>query len=258
MNEVVSASYDPSLVALSFAVAFMGAYIALSSSQKLRTSTGKTYKFHLLIAGIALGGIGVWAMHFIGMLAMRMSLGLSYSMAETAVSLVAAVAATAWGLSIVARNPKSWLHLLAAGSMLGAGVCFMHYLGMYSMRFGGFFQWDMGLVGLSVLIAWVAATAALWLAFNTPSVWMRVLAAAIMALAVCSMHYTGMLAAEIVCTTDQPLAMPTGFGLLNVLQLPMMVITLVVGMMLAIAVNLMFAPLQPSPRRPPNNGTTAT
>lgn len=255
MNEVVITSYDPALVALSFVVALVGSYIALSASQKLRASTGRAYRYHLAIAGIALGGIGVWSMHFIGMLAMRMQLGLSYSMAETVVSLVAAVAATAWALSIVARNPKSWLHLLGAGAMLGVGVCVMHYMGMYSMRFGGFFQWDMALVGLSVVIALVAATAALWLAFNTPSHWMRMVAAVVMALAVCSMHYTGMLAAEIVCTTSEPLAMPTGFGLLNVLQLPMLVITLVVGMTLAIAVNLMFAPLQAMPQRKLGDGT---
>lgn len=257
MHEVVSTSYDPSLVTLSFAVALIGSYIALSATQKLRTSTGRAYRYHLTIAGIALGGIGVWAMHFIGMLAMRMPLGLSYSMAETAISLVAAVGATAWGLSLVARNPGQWGRLLGAGAMLGVGVCGMHYLGMYGMRFGGFFQWDMALVGLSVLIALVAATAALWLAFNTPSHWMRVVAAVVMALAVCSMHYTGMLAAEIVCTTTEPLAMPTGFGLLNVLQLPMLVITLVVGMTLAIAVNLMFAPLQSLPRPTLGDGTSS-
>ena len=257
MNEVIPATYDTSLVVLSFVVAFIGSYIALSASQKLRGNQGRSYNYHLLIAGIALGGIGVWAMHFIGMLAMRMPLGMSYSMIETVVSLVAAVAATAWGLSIVARNPKSLRHLLAAGAMLGTGVGVMHYLGMYGMRFGGFFQWDFGLVALSIVIAWVAATAALWLAFNTPSHWMRVVAAVVMAAAVCSMHYTGMLAADIVCTTTERMAMPSGFGLLNVLELPMLVITLVVGMTLAIGVNLMFAPITPIPRRPANQRPTA-
>jgi NO-binding membrane sensor protein with MHYT domain len=254
MNEVMPTSYDPSLVTLSFVVAFVGSYIALSASQKLRSSQDRAYVHHLAIAGIALGGIGVWAMHFIGMLAMRMPLGLSYSMGETVVSLVAAAAASAWALSIVARNPQSLRHLLGAGAMLGVGVCAMHYLGMYGMRFGGFFQWDMALVGVSVVIALVAATAALWLAFNTPSQWARVVAALVMAVAVCAMHYTGMLAAEIVCTTTQPLAMPAGFGLLSVLQLPMLVITLVVGMTLAIGINLLFAPHTALTRRDLGNG----
>lgn len=257
MNEVIPATYDTSLVVLSFVVALIGSYIALSASQKLRGNQGRAYNYHLMIAGIALGGIGVWAMHFIGMLAMRMPLGMSYSMIETVVSLVAAVAATAWGLSIVARNPQSWRHLLAAGGMLGTGVGVMHYLGMYGMRFGGFFQWDMALVALSIVIAWVAATAALWLAFNTPSQWMRVVAAVVMAAAVCSMHYTGMLAADIVCTTTERMAMPSGFGLLNVLELPMLVITLVVGMTLAIGVNLMFAPMTSTQRRPSNPRTAS-
>lgn len=243
MNEVITTSYDPSLVIFSFAIAFLGSYIALNATHKLQTVSKQGYNYQLMIAGIALGGIGVWAMHFVGMLALNIPMALSYSMPETLVSLVAAIAATAFGLSMVARNPKSLKHLAGAGSMLGVGVCVMHYLGMHSMRFGGFFQWDMVLVGASAVIALVAATAALWLAFNTPSHAKRLLAALVMAVAVCAMHYTGMQAAEVICTTDERMALPVGFGLLSVLQLPMLVITLVVGMMLAIAINLMLAPL---------------
>lgn len=76
--------------------------------------------------------------------------------------------------------------------MLGLGVVFMHYLGMYGLKFNGFIEWDWGRVALSVLIAIVAATAALWLAFKTPTLPIRAAAAIIMAVAVCAMHYTGM------------------------------------------------------------------
>ena len=249
MNEVIPTTYNQSLVIFSFFIAFLGSYIALNATRKLQTAHKENYTYYLLIGGTALGGLGVWAMHFVGMLAMRMPLGLSYSIWETVVSLLAAVGCTAWGLAIVARNPRSVKHLLGAGLMLGVGVCVMHYLGMYSMRFGGFFQWDMLLVGLSMVIAVVAATTALWLAFNTNSQAKRIGAAVLMGAAVCAMHYTGMLAASIVCTTPTPMAIPAGFGLLSVLELPMMVITFVVGMTLAIGVCLMMMPLMSQTRR---------
>ena len=249
MNEVIPTTYNQSLVIFSFFIACLGSYIALNATRKLLATHKENYTYYLLIAGTALGGLGVWAMHFVGMLAMRMPLGLSYSIWETVISLLAAIGCTAWGLAIVARNPRSLKHLLGAGTMLGIGVCVMHYLGMYSMRFGGFFQWDMLLVGLSMVIAIVAATAALWLAFNTNSQSKRLAAALIMGTAVCAMHYTGMLAAQIVCTTTTPMAIPSGFGLLSVLELPMMVITFVVGMTLAIGVCLMMMPLMSQPQR---------
>lgn len=242
MNEVIPTSYNLPLVVLSYLIAVVGSYIALTATAKMRNQTGRSYTTNLLMAGTALGGIGVWAMHFIGMLAVRIPMGMAYSMVETVISLVAAIAATAWGLGIVARNPKSLLRLLGAGAMLGLGVAIMHYLGMYGMRFGGFFQWDMSLIMISVLIAFAAATAALWLAFNTHSTHARAMAAAVMGIAVCAMHYTGMLAADVVCTTEQRFAIPSGLTFISALQLPMLVITLVVGMTLAIVLNLVYAP----------------
>ena len=77
----------------------------------------------------------------------------------------------------------------------------MHYLGMIGMRFGGYFDWDGGIVGLSIAIAIVAASAALWLAFHAKRRAHRAVAALVMGAAVCTMHYTGMAAASVVCTT---------------------------------------------------------
>jgi NO-binding membrane sensor protein with MHYT domain len=146
------------------------------------------------------------------------------------VSLIAAMAISALAFHIVARNPRSIGRLLLAGSMLGLGAVVMHYLGMYGMRFGGHLEWDHERVAMSVLIALVAATAALWLAFHTAQTSMRLLAAAIMALAVCAMHYTGMSAAEFICTTENRLAIPSGRYVLSALGLPMVVAVLALGM----------------------------
>ena len=197
-NELVETSWRMGLVALSYGIAVLGSFVALTAAQRIRRRTGISW-LNLLAAGTALGGIGVWSMHFTGMLALNLGMGSGYSMVETLVSLVAAVAATSVALAFVARRPESGLRVLGAGTLLGLGVAFMHYLGMYGMRFPGFIVWSVPTVVLSVAIAVVAASAALWLSFRTGSLGMRALAAAVMGAAVCSMHYTGMAAADFVC-----------------------------------------------------------
>lgn len=242
MEQLIPQTYSTHLVVLSYVIAAVGSYIALSATQKMRKQTGTAYTYSMLVAGIAFGGIAVWAMHFVGMLAMKIPLGLSYSVWETVLSLIAAIGAASWGLAIVAKNPKSIPRLVGAGAVLGFGVSVMHYLGMYGMRFGGFFAWDMQLVILSILIAFVAATAGLWLTFNAHSHNSRIIASVVMAVAVCAMHYTGMLAADVICTTPNRVAIPSGTGLVSVMDLPLLVITFVVGMVIALAINLLFTP----------------
>ena len=159
-------SYDLGLVALSYAIAVLGSFVALTAARRIRGEQGGTRWLNVLAAGSALGGIGVWSMHFTGMLALRLGMGSGYAMAETLVSLVAAVAATSAALAFVAQRPDSNVRVLGAGALLGLGVAFMHYLGMAGMRFPGFIVWSWDVVGLSVLIAVAAASAAL-LAFRT-------------------------------------------------------------------------------------------
>ena len=246
MGTVVNTSYNMDLVVLSYVISVIGAFIALFSAGRLRPNTKnrQAYLFSVASAGVALGGIGVWSMHFIAMLALRMDVGLGYSVWETLISLVAAIAISGFAFHFVALNPTSLPRLLTAGATLGLGAVVMHYLGMYGMRFAGHFQWDYVRVGISVLIALVAATAALWLAFNTRSLSTRITAAFIMAIAVCAMHYTGMSAAEFICTTENRRAIPTGAIIISVLDLPMMVITLAVGMSVALLVDLAFLSFQ--------------
>jgi NO-binding membrane sensor protein with MHYT domain len=238
MNSTVATSYNAGLVIISYLISVTGAFIALTAAGRIKPGQGNAVS--ILCAGLALGGIGVWSMHFIAMLALRMDVGLGYSMWETTISLIAAIAISALAFRIVAYNPYSYLRLLGAGTMLGLGAVVMHYLGMYGMRFGGFFEWNYPLVALSVLIALVAATVALWLAFHTHTIIARLLAACVMGAAVCFMHYTGMAAADFVCTTSDRLAFPTGPAILSVLQLPMLVITLAVGMATALGIDLFF------------------
>jgi NO-binding membrane sensor protein with MHYT domain len=249
MNPEVISSYDPTYVVLSFLLAFLGSFVALSAARRLIRPDGRINSFDLLAATLSLGGIGVWTMHFIGMAALKMDLRVGYSMVETVISLALVCAAVGYGLVYVARDPSNLKRLLVAGTSVGLGVVVMHYLGMYGMRFGGYISWSFGLVATSILIAIVAATAALWLAFNTKPVALRLVAAVVMAVAVCAMHYTGMAAADFVCTTADRLAPPRGFGVIISTDLPDVVLVMSIGIALVLSIDLLTQKILGAPRR---------
>ncbi len=237
MNPVVTTSYDPLLVALSFAFAVVGSFVALTAASRVKRVDGQLSRGNIVSAGLALGGVGVWSMHFIGMLALNMDVASSYAMGETLVSLVAAVVATSLAIGFAAQAPEKLPRLLAAGFLLGMSVVVMHYLGMFGLKIYGYILWDYGIVALSMLIAVVAATAALWLAFNSNSMAKRLLAALVMGVAVCAMHYTGMAAAEFICTTESRNAIPQGMGYISGFRLPSLVIVTTVLMIALISLD---------------------
>jgi len=168
---------------------------------------------------------------------------------ETVVSLIAAIVVSTVVLGYVAAAPLTAKRLLIAGPLAGVGVAVMHYLGMYSMRFGGYFEWNFGIVAISVLIAMVAATAALWLAFRTRTRAHRIAAAFVMAAAVCAMHYTGMQAASVVCTTRDASALLA--GLMRPSELPAVVAMVAFGVAALIGLDLLLQRVNaamPAPR----------
>ncbi|HWT97680.1 MAG TPA: MHYT domain-containing protein, partial [Terriglobales bacterium] len=146
-------------------------------------------------AALALGG-GVWSMHFVAMLALHTPFQVSYDVNLTIVSLLLAVAASAASYQIVVEAPAIRWRLLLGGVIAGIGVAAMHYTGMAAMTMQATLSYDAPLLALSVVIAVVAATAALWLSFNLHKTWQRAIAAVVMATAIAGMHYTGMAAAH--------------------------------------------------------------
>jgi NO-binding membrane sensor protein with MHYT domain len=253
MNSLVLTNYQPLYVALSFLMALAGSFVALTATTRIKQTDGSFSTANTLTAGLALGGIGVWAMHFIGMLALKMDLANSYAMVETGLSLLAAILAASLALGFVARAPERLGRMLGAGALLGMSVVVMHYLGMYGMKFGGYIQWDYMMVAASIAIAVVAATAALWLAFHTGALLKRLGAALVMAVAVCAMHYTGMAAAEFVCTTVNRSAVPQGFAYVSSFSISSLVIIATLSMAFLIAMSLLFQPAAANPgaRLPP-------
>lgn len=243
MNSIVLSSYQPVYVVLSFLFAAAGSFVALTAATRIKQADGSFSTANTLTAGLALGGIGVWAMHFVGMLALKLDVASSYAMVETGVSLIAAILAASLALGYVARAPERVSRMLVAGALLGMSVVVMHYLGMYGMKIGGYIQWDYAIVAASIVIAVVAATAALWLAFHTASLLKRLGAALVMAVAVCAMHYTGMAAAEFICTTANRTAIPQGFGYVSSFSISSLVIIAALSMAFLIAMSMLFQPV---------------
>lgn len=183
-------SHQPWLVALSYAVAAFASYSALDMTERMHRTGGAARLLWQACAAAALGG-GIWAMHFIGMLALTIALPVSYDPFKTLLSLATPIAFAAVGFGII-RHRRSRGAIVAAGGIVGLGVAVMHYLGMAAMVLPGRIAYDPGLWLLSLAIAVIAATAALWLSTRIHRPRERAIAALVMAVAVCGMHYTGM------------------------------------------------------------------
>lgn len=194
-------TWDSVLICVSLIVAFIASFTALDTAGRVAVSRGWSARFWLLVGGIAMG-IGVWAMHFIGMLAMMMPMMMRYDTRLTILSLLVAILASvlAFGQTVGGLH-LTRQRLLRGTLILGAGVVVMHYLGMYALLIEPQPEWNALLVALSVLIAFAASGLALWLAFHLRQgdhhlMLMRGLASLVMGIAIAGMHYVGMAAAE--------------------------------------------------------------
>lgn len=234
---MLNISWDPVLIAISYLVAFIASFVALDSAGKIPLSSRTAALFWRIAGGVTLG-IGIWSMHFIGMLSMQIPMMMSYDLWLTLASLGVAVVASATALNIAVAGKKlSPFRLIFATAILSAGVVSMHYIGMAALMLDGSIIWDSRLVGLSVVIAVVASGTALWLAFRLrdkrKGVFIdRIIAAFVMAAAICAMHYTGMSAAQF---QEMAHTLPGGIGELG-LSIWVSVTTLcLLGVMLIIS-----------------------
>lgn len=190
----IEPTYNLFLVALSFFIAVFGSYTAILLVKAAKTST-ENRNVWIASSAVALGGGAIWTMHFIGMLAYDMGMPVNYDPLITFASMLLAVAVVWMGLYFVGAK-QSLSRLLIAGIITGLGVASMHYTGMYAMNMAMEMTYDTTLFAVSIIIALVAATAALWLAFNLEGNAQMLSAAVVMGIAVCGMHYVGMAAME--------------------------------------------------------------
>ncbi len=208
--------YDPVLVGLSVAVAIVASYAALLVTQPMASATSVRIK-HLWTAlgGLCLGG-GIWAMHFVGMLAFSLPCESSFNPALTFLSTIPGVLASALAIRVIGRRTLSLKHLAGGGFLLGAGIGTMHYVGMTAMRLDGLISYDAQLFLLSFLVAVALAMLALWIKFRVHSwsarwhKWATPISAVVLGLAVSGMHYTAMAAAYFIRDTEVSNVDPSG------------------------------------------------
>ncbi|HEY1075498.1 MAG TPA: MHYT domain-containing protein [Fontimonas sp.] len=194
-------SFNPALVVLSLVVAVLASYTALELVGRVSRKQGANSRIWLCGAALAMG-IGIWSMHFIGMLAFHLPIPVAYDVGITALSLAVAVAASGLALFIVSQAAMSHWSFGAGATLMGLGIASMHYIGMYAMRMSPPIEYDPSLFISSVAIAIVASFAALWISFQLRhesfgvALLLKLGSALLMGLAITGMHYTGMAASE--------------------------------------------------------------
>ena len=198
----MQSSYDPWLVILSLVVAALASYTVLDISARISLLETKRQRHAWLASGAGAMGLGIWSMHFVGMIAFSLPIQLGYDLKITSASLLIAIVASYFALNIIVGRSMSMRRLVLAGILMGLGIAAMHYTGMAAMRMEPGIIYDPGLFAASIGIAIVASIAALWIARNLSDssqryvIEKRVGAALVMGLAITGMHYTGMAAAE--------------------------------------------------------------
>ncbi|GGO29584.1 MHYT domain-containing protein [Micromonospora parathelypteridis] len=185
--------------ALSYALSVLGSVLGLICAGRIRTAgTAGQRAWWGLLSAWALGGTAIWAMHFMAMLGFAVDgTRIRFDVPLTVASTVIAVVAVGIGLAIVGTGRLNPVRLVAGGVFTGAGVASMHYTGMAAMRLNGSLGYDTIRVVLSVVIAVVASTVALWLAMTVRRGLAIFASALVMGIAVNGMHFTGMSALSV-------------------------------------------------------------
>ena len=200
--------YDYRLVALSVLIAMLASYTALDLAGRTTAARGRV-RLTWLAGGATAMGVGIWSMHYIGMLAFSLPVLVLYDWPMVLLSLMAAVFAAAVALFVVSRKKMGWPRALAGSAIMGSGIATMHYTGMAAMRLPAMCSYNLRLLILSVVLAIVISLVALWLTFRFREdtkafAWWKAASAIVMGAAIPVMHYTGMAAARFTPSTVVP------------------------------------------------------
>jgi diguanylate cyclase (GGDEF)-like protein/PAS domain S-box-containing protein len=196
----VKGSYELSTVILSFMIAWFAAFLAIQLAGRVRGEAGSPRTSLWIWAGGTALGLGIWSMHFTGMLAFQLPIPVMYDVRLTAISVLPAILSSAWALYIAGTHRRSLWQLLVAAVLMGLGICAMHYLGMAAITFvppaGYAAGWVVASVGVAIAVSLVALTLLTRFSWDREEARfdVQIGAAALMGLGICSMHYTGMAA----------------------------------------------------------------
>ena len=192
-------AYSSWLIGLSIAVAILVSFTALRLAARVAQSGRLASRIWLLLGAMAMG-VGVWSMHFIGMLAFSIAVPLRYDLGLTLASLGTAILTSGFAIKLASGRELLLFRHLSGSVVMGLGIVAMHYIGMSAIQIFPAISYNKSLVATSVAIAVTSSYIALWLTFKLrsgtgKSAWMARLGAAIvMGIAIAGMHYTAMAA----------------------------------------------------------------
>jgi diguanylate cyclase (GGDEF)-like protein/PAS domain S-box-containing protein len=182
--------HDWKLVVLAGIVCFLASAVALSLFQRAKASQGQARLVWMALQAIV-SGCGIWATHFIAMLAYDPGIGAGYSVPVTLLSLMFAILITGLGFGIALsslQRPRAAI----GGAVVGLGVAAMHYTGMTALELPARIDWDMPTVVVSVVIGSVLGALALMVACGRESNTRGILSTVLFTLAIVSHHFTAM------------------------------------------------------------------
>jgi NO-binding membrane sensor protein with MHYT domain len=207
-NAVITGSYDYGEVTRSILIAIAASYAALDLAGRVTAASGRVRAAWLTSGAFAMG-LGIWEMHFKGLLAFRLPVPVAYHWPTVLASFVVAVTTSAVAL-LIANRPKMGPVQLWTGSLImGGGIAALHYIDMAAMRLAAVCRFDLRIVILSIVLAIAFSLAALLLAFGLReetrgALWRRIASAFVMGAAISVMHYTGMASATFIASALIP------------------------------------------------------
>ncbi|WP_158630148.1 MHYT domain-containing protein [Cohnella sp. AR92] len=193
--EHIHGNHDMYLVIFSYLVAAVSSYTLLDLAVRVSEVKGRSRLLWILFGAVSMG-MGIWSMHFIGMLSYRLPFDVSYDIVVVLISVLAAIAASAVALLALSRENVPMVRLITGGILLAGGISAMHYIGMSAMIAD--IHYNPLFFALSILIALIASIVALWLGLyfrkeaGKAAIWKKLGSALIMGTAIVGMHYTGM------------------------------------------------------------------
>jgi diguanylate cyclase (GGDEF)-like protein len=205
--QTLATHYTFGLVIVSVLISIGASFAALTLSDRVRAATTVGLRRFWLTGGSVAMGVGIWSMHYLGMLALKLPVPVFYFWPTVLLSLLLAIAASSVALSVVSRDRLAVRRLFAGGLLMGAGIGAMHYTGMAAMRSSAMEQYNPWIVALSVIAAAGFSWLALWIAFASRGgeqneIKMRIAGSVVMGLGIAAMHYIAMVGVRFtMCST---------------------------------------------------------
>jgi len=162
---MLATSYSSSFVLVSIFVAILASYTALDMAGRITKTSGRAARLWL-VGGACAMGVGIWSMHFVGMLALSLPIPLGYDPTITVLSLLIAIASSAFALWVACQATLPWRRLAVGAVLMGMGISGMHYSGMAALRMEPGIQYIPSLFALSIAVSIAISGVALWIAFR--------------------------------------------------------------------------------------------